>query len=34
MKTFEHGGQIEKFASDLGCTVSEIIDLSSNIHTI
>jgi len=34
MKTFEHGGQIEKFASDLGCTVSEIIDLSSNINFV
>ena len=33
MKTFEHGGQIEKFALELGCDVSEIIDLSSNtIH--
>ena len=34
MKTFEHGGQIEKFASDLGCEVSEIIDLSSNINFV
>lgn len=34
MKTFEHGGQIEKFASDLGCAVSEIIDLSSNINFV
>ena len=34
MKTFEHGGQIEKFAFDLGCDVSEIIDLSSNINFI
>ena len=34
MKTFEHGGQIEKFAFDLGCSVSEIIDLSSNINFI
>jgi threonine-phosphate decarboxylase len=34
MKTFEHGGQIEKFAFDLGCTVSEIIDLSSNINFV
>ena len=34
MKTFEHGGQIEKFASDLGCKVSEIIDLSSNINFV
>lgn len=34
MKTFEHGGQIEKFAFDLGCKVSEIIDLSSNINFV
>jgi len=34
MKTFEHGGQIEKFAFDLGCKVSEVIDLSSNINFI
>ncbi len=34
MKTFEHGGQIEKFAFDLGCEVSEIIDLSSNINFV
>ena len=34
MKIFEHGGQIEKFAQDLGCEVSEIIDLSSNINFI
>ena len=34
MKTFEHGGQIEKFAFDLGCDVSEIIDLSSNINFV
>ena len=34
MKTFEHGGQIEKFTSDLGCSVSEIIDLSSNINFV
>ena len=34
MKTFEHGGQIEKFASDLGCAVGEIIDLSSNINFV
>lgn len=34
MKTFEHGGQIEKFAFDLGCNVSEIIDLSSNINFV
>ena len=34
MKTFEHGGQIEKFAMELGCEVSEIIDLSSNINFV
>lgn len=34
MKTFEHGGQIEKFAFDLGCAVGEIIDLSSNINFV
>lgn len=34
MKTFEHGGQIEKFAFDLGCSASEIIDLSSNINFV
>jgi threonine-phosphate decarboxylase len=34
MKTFEHGGQIEKFANDLGCRVDEIIDLSSNINFV
>ena len=34
MKTFEHGGQIEKFALELGCNVSEIIDLSSNINFV
>ena len=34
MKTFEHGGQIEKFALELGYNVSEIIDLSSNINFV
>ena len=34
MRTFEHGGQIEKFALELGCDVSEIIDLSSNINFV
>ena len=34
MKTFEHGGQIEKFAFELGCRVDEIIDLSSNINFV
>ena len=32
MTTFEHGGQIEAFAQELGCEVSEVIDLSSNIN--
>jgi len=32
MTTFEHGGQIEAFAQELGCEVNEIIDLSSNIN--
>jgi threonine-phosphate decarboxylase len=34
MKTFEHGGQIEKFAQELNCKISEVIDLSSNINFI
>ena len=34
MKTFEHGGQIEKFAQEIGCEVCEVIDLSSNINFI
>jgi threonine-phosphate decarboxylase len=34
MKTFEHGGQIEEFAKELGCDISEVIDLSSNINFI
>ncbi|MGE4463280.1 MAG: aminotransferase class I/II-fold pyridoxal phosphate-dependent enzyme, partial [Arcobacter sp.] len=34
MKIFEHGGQIEKFAFELGCNVDEIIDLSSNINFV
>ncbi len=34
MKTFEHGGQIENFAFELGCRVDEIIDLSSNINFV
>ena len=34
MKTFEHGGQIEEFAKDLGCNIQEVIDLSSNINFI
>ena len=31
---YEHGGQVEAFASSLGCKVEEIIDLSSNINFI
>lgn len=34
MKTYEHGGQIEAFANDLGCSVEEVIDLSSNINFV
>lgn len=34
MKTYEHGGQIVKFAEELNCSVDEIIDLSSNINFI
>ena len=34
LETFEHGGQIEKFAKDLGCDIQEVIDLSSNINFI
>ena len=34
LETFEHGGQIEKFAKDLGCDIQEVIDLSSNINSI
>lgn len=31
---FGHGGQVENFASALGCKVEEVIDLSSNINFI
>lgn len=31
---FKHGGDVEGFAKELGCDVSEIIDLSSNINFI
>lgn len=34
MKTFEHGGQIDSFAKELGCEIKDIIDLSSNINFI
>jgi len=31
---YSHGGQVENFASVLGCKVEEVIDLSSNINFI
>lgn len=34
MRTFQHGGDVESFAKELGCSVDEIIDLSSNINHI
>jgi len=35
MKTnFSHGGDINKFADELGCSIEEVIDLSSNINFI
>ena len=34
MKTYEHGGQIEAFAKELGCGIKEVIDLSSNINFV
>jgi threonine-phosphate decarboxylase len=34
LKTFQHGGAVEVFAKELGCEISEIIDLSSNINFI
>ena len=34
MNQYSHGGQVEAFASQLGCNVQEIIDLSSNINFI
>jgi len=34
MNTFEHGGQIDSFAKELGCEINEVIDLSSNINFI
>lgn len=32
MIDFSHGGDVEAFAQKLGCSVDEVIDLSSNIH--
>ena len=32
MLEFSHGGQIEAFAKEQNCTVSEVVDLSSNIN--
>jgi len=34
MTTFEHGGDIEKFAQEIGCDIDEAIDLSSNINFV
>lgn len=34
MNQYSHGGQVLNFASELGCGVEEIIDLSSNINFI
>ncbi len=34
MLEFTHGGDVESFAGELGCSVDEIIDLSSNINFI
>ena len=34
MKTYEHGGQIEAFAKEIGCKIEEVIDLSSNINFV
>jgi threonine-phosphate decarboxylase len=34
MKKFRHGGDIESFAKDLNCNISEVIDLSSNINFV
>lgn len=34
MKTYEHGGQIEAFAKELGCGIEEVTDLSSNINFV
>ena len=32
LENFSHGGDIISFASDIGCRVDEVIDLSSNIN--
>lgn len=32
MTTYSHGGDVEAFAKKVGCSVDEVIDLSSNIH--
>jgi len=32
--SFEHGGNVEEFAKDIGCRVDEVIDLSSNINFV
>lgn len=34
MTKYSHGGQVDNFASKLGCEVEEVIDLSSNINFI
>jgi len=34
MTRYQHGGDIKAFAKDIGCSVDEVIDLSSNINFI
>jgi threonine-phosphate decarboxylase len=34
MRRYQHGGDIKAFAQDIGCSVDEVIDLSSNINFI
>jgi len=34
MTTYQHGGDIKTFAKSIGCDVSQVIDLSSNINHI
>lgn len=34
MNIFEHGGNVVSFAQEVGCEVSQVIDLSSNINFI
>ena len=34
MTTYQHGGDIKAFAKSIGCDVSQVIDLSSNINHI